>query len=353
MIRAKEKTYCLRLQMVLHAAGHGVRATARAFGSTPKTVRRWRRRFDQGGRAALADRSRAPRRCPHKTSPAQEKRVVEARALAPCFGPRNLKRLFALRPSLGAIGRILRQRGLTRKRRTKPQRKNDLRAVKAQYKPFQRLQADTKPLYDIPAYWPQMTALGLPRHQYTVRDVKSGAMFLDYANELSATYATLATQRILQTLQDYGLDMAQMRLSTDNGSEYGGQDRHERAHGFHAAVQRFGVPHCFLPPRTPNAHADVESAHARIEPELFDLETYRSRQDFFEKVATYQRWWNFARPNYSKGGKTPAQILVEHGLNPSVLLLLLPLDLDRYFRYTIHPPPLGSHLPALPAFQNR
>jgi transposase len=313
MSRSKNHKYSLRLQLVLHAKTQGIHAAARAFGASRNTVRLWLRRFEEGGRSALVEKSKAPRRCPHKTSPAQEKKVLAARTHLPCAGAHRLKDLFGLNPSEGAIKRILRQKGLARKRRKKRQRKNDLRAIKAAYKPFERMQADTKPLYDIPAYWPQMMEHKLPRQQYTLRDVKSGALFIDYANELSATYATLATERILAHLKDHGLDLAGSVLSTDNGSEYGGHDKHERDRGFHLKVERLVGQHRFLPPATPNAHADVESSHSLIEPELFDLEFFRERREFFAKVRTYQRWFNFARPNYSKGGKTPARILEEEG----------------------------------------
>ena len=346
MIRTHDHKFSLRLQMVLYARSHGVRPAARAFGTTPKTVRRWLQRFQDGGRANLIDRSRAPKHCPHKTSPAQEKAVLKARQQAPCFGPRRLKLLFDLKPSVGAIARILKQNGLTRKRRTKARRKNDLRAIKAQYRPFERLQADTKPLYDIPEYWPQMRALGLPLQQYTVRDVKTGALFIDYADELSTTYATLATQRIITHLEQWGVPLQNMILSTDNGSEYGGQEKRERSRGFHAKANSWGITHRFLPPRTPNAHADVESSHSSIEQELFELEPFYSRQDFFQKIHTYQLWWNFARPNFSKKLNTPAQLLQQEGFDPR-LLMLKPLDLDHYFRYQ-NLDSKGSLLPVLP-----
>ena len=347
MSRAPDHKYFLRLQLVLHARSHGIHAAARAFGCSRNTVRLWLRRWEQGGRSALSERSRAPQHCPHKTSPAQEKKVLEARTALPCAGPRRLKDLFGLQPSQGAIARILRQKGLARPRRKKRQRKNDLRAIKAHYPLFARLQADTKPLYDIPAYWPQMKQHRLPRHQYTVREVRSGALFLDYADELSTTYATLATERILRHFQHHGLNLRNSILSTDNGSEYGGQDKRERDRGFHLRVQSYVGQHRFLPPATPNAHADVETVHSWMEPELFDLERFSSRDDFFAKLRTYQRWWNFARINYSKGGKTPAQILDELGLHPA-LLLLPPVDLDQLFRYTTLSPGVGQDLPALP-----
>ena len=348
MIRSKDHKFSLRLQMVLHGRTHGIRAAARAFATTPKTVRRWLERFNEAGRSGLRDRSRAPHSCPHKTSAYREKRILEARRRAPCFGPRRLKDLFGLKASTGAIARILRAHGLTRRRRKKHQRKNDLRAIKARYRCFERLQVDTKPLRDIPAYWPQMTALGLPRHQYTWRDVKSGALFIDYADELSATYATLSAQRLLEHLRAFDVDLSQTILSTDNGSEFGGTDRRERDRGFHRRVEAYGLTHRFNPPATPNAHADVETVHAHIERELFDLERFGSRADFFEIVATYQRWWNFARPNYSKGRKTPAQLLQTEGFDPR-LLLLTPIDLARRFKTQNYSASLGSHVPALPA----
>src|SRR5712691_10263530 len=38
------------------------------YGISRKTGYKWLDRFDQGGREGLGDRSRAPRRCPHKIS---------------------------------------------------------------------------------------------------------------------------------------------------------------------------------------------------------------------------------------------------------------------------------------------
>ena len=338
--------YAIRLAMAKYARAHGNRAAARHYGCSRNTVRLWRRRFEAEALAGLQDRSQAPHHCPHKTSEHHERRVLKARRQSR-FGALRLKDDFDLKPSIGAIGRIIRQAGETKRPRKKSQKKNDLREIKAQYRAFERFQADTKPLYDIPAYWPQMSALGLPRHQYTHRDVKSGALFIDYADELSTTYATLASRRILEHLKRHETQILEgMILSTDNGSEYGGTEKRLRQIGYHADMEAIaeGLTHRFLPPRTPNAHADVETSHARIEKEFFDLEPLCSRRDFFEKIATYQNWWNFARKNYSKGGRTPAEILEEEGLNP-LLLLRTPEDLDQLFRDGEPVRPGGQHLP--------
>jgi transposase len=344
MIAAKDKHFSARLALVKHAKTHGVRPAARHFKCSKNTVKLWLARYLKDDNDGLRNLSRAPKTCPHKTKPNEEKKVIVARLEAPCFGPQRLRDLKGVTPSKSAIARILRQNNLSGRRRKKHQKKNDLRAIKAKYAVWQRLQADTKPLYDIPQFWPQMKHLGLPMQQYSHRDVKSGAIFLDYADSVSTTYATLGSDRLLMHLKRWEAPLDKMILSTDNGSEYGGAERYERSVGYHASMQRHGLVHRFLPPRTPNAHGDVESMHRWCQEELFDLETFRSRRDFFEKVATYQLWWNFARPNYSKGGKTPAQILEEAGINPAVLIFP-PADLDATFR--LLPPTfrVGQDLP--------
>jgi transposase len=52
MIRSKNKTYTLRLEMVKHAKTHGIRPAMRAFACSRNTVRLWLRRFQAEAREA-------------------------------------------------------------------------------------------------------------------------------------------------------------------------------------------------------------------------------------------------------------------------------------------------------------
>lgn len=174
MIRAKDHKYDLRLRMVCFARSHGIHATARRFGCSRNTVRKWLRRYQRGGRSGLRELSRAPHNCPHKTCDKIEKKVLKARKRSG-FGGERLVREFGLPCSAGAAKRILRQNKLTRKPRRKHQTKNDLRKVKAKLPAFEHFQMDTKPLFDIPEYYPYIKRLGLPRHQYSIREVPTGA----------------------------------------------------------------------------------------------------------------------------------------------------------------------------------
>jgi transposase len=324
-----------RLELVRYALEHGVREAARAFRCSRNTVRLWVRRYGAEGAGGLVERSRAPKRIPHKTPRAEERRVIAARQQVPCMGPRRLKRDFGLKAGKNAIGRILREAQLTRRKRRKHEKKADLRAVKAAYRALEHLQMDVKVLWDIAAYWPQLEALGLPRYQYTIRDTKSGGLLLAFGRELSVTYASLLAERCLRHLGRHGIELSQVVLQTDRGAEFSGGQKRSRPFGFSHTVRRVcGARHLFTPPRWPNANADVEASHRLIEEEFFALERFWGLEDFLRKATVYQHYFNFGRPNSYKGDRTPWDLVQADrpGCPPGILALppvLLEAEYDR------------------------
>lgn len=230
----------------------------------------------------------------------------------PSYGGMRLKDEFELKPSVGAIKRILKQKELTRKPRKKHQKKNDLRQIKQKYKPFRRLQVDVKYLKDIPNYYPQMKQLGLPEYQYTARDVKTGAMFLSYSYTNTVSTSIFFIERILKNLKKHNIPLKKVIVQTDNGGEFGGTFKKKPDYGFQFTVEHDLKAHQrFIPPGMSNANADVETVHNTIEQEYFDHESFASLDDFMAKVTTYQYYYNLARLNYSKGKKSPLDILLE------------------------------------------
>jgi transposase len=359
MIRVKDHKYNLRLRLVMYARSHSIRAAVRQFDCSRNTVRKWLRRYEQGGRAGLRELSRAPHSCPHKTCDKIEKKVLKARKRSG-FGGERLVREFGLNCSGGAAKRILRQNKLTRKPRRKHQTKNDLRAVKAKLEAFTHFQMDTKPLYDIPEYYPYIERFGLPRHQYSIREVPTGAVFVSYATELSTTYACLCVKRFLQHLRQCGTDLSKVHIYTDNGSEFGGGEKRERKIGFHALVEKqFGATHHFNPPATPNANADVESFHNLVQKEFFERERFTSKRQFLLAAATYQNYFNLARPISTKSYRTPLEVLNDKDKHLSEKLLLLnPVFLDKLFSRLFNQlapraSPLDHDVPILPAREKR
>ena len=300
----KEKHFTIRKAVVQEAQEKGIKPAARRFGMSKNTVRLWLRRYQAEGNDGLLDRRAGPNHIPHKTPSEIESHIVEIRKTVPCYGARRLKHFFDLSPSIGAIQRIIHDRGLARKIRRKYQKKNDLREVKARtYKAFEKLQMDIKYLTDIPPYWVQMQRFKLPRFQYTVRDVKSGMLFLGFADEVSEINARTMIQYILRKITPYF--PGTLIVQTDNGVEFSGTTRNIERNHFGYAVRECGAKHVYIAPGCCNMNGDVESIHATIEEEFYNLTSFSSREDFLSKAESYRQFYNLERPNYSKGGKTP------------------------------------------------
>ena len=332
IVRMKDKSdkYDLRLRIIKYARQHGIKPAARLFDTTPKTVRKWFRRYEQERLAGLNELPRIPLNCPHKTSAALERKVVALRKQYPFKGSKRLKREHALPCSHEAIRRILNEHGLIKKRRKKHNRKKDLAAIKATWPLFGQITVDTKDLKDIPHYWPQMKSMQLPHYQFTAREVRSGLMFLGYGNQKTATNACLFIQILCNHLKSCGVDMTALKFQTDNGSEFIGCFRQDRTRdGFEAVVEGFGATHKRIPPRAWSYNSDVETVHSTIELEFFDLENFTGLKDFHQRIASYQAWYNLVRQNMNKEFKSPWQII--HELNPKLdieLVRLPPVMLD-------------------------
>lgn len=352
MIRSENHVYDLRLSMVIHARQHGNRAAARAFDADIKTVRLWRRRFAQEGSKGLENRSRAPHTCPHKTHHATEKKIIEVREQTH-FSARRLKDEFGINASVGAIQRILTQNKLTRKNRRKPHRKTkDHRAEKIAGPPLVHFQMDTKDLIDLPAYKP-LIERGCPRYQFTVRDECTGATFLTFATQATVHYAALTVTRLIRHFDANGIDPKTISIRTDNGGEFSGGRLDHSQRGFvHVVETELGADHIYNPPHCPNANPDVESIHNTIEHEFYDLEAFTSAADLQNKAAIYQEYYNTARLNYSKGKRSPLDILESKQqenpkLNLSLNILLLPPVIYGIMPTPRSPPKVGEDVPAL------
>ena len=324
-MKGKADKYDLRLRIVKCAKQHGVKPTARLFDTTPRTVRKWLRRYQQERLAGLNELPRIPLTCPHKTEASVERKVVALRKQYPFKGAKRLKREHRLPCSHEAIGRILNEHGLIKKRRKKHKRKKDLAAMKAKWPLFGQISVDTKDLKDIPHYWPQMKSLHLPKYQFTAREVRSGLMYLGFAQQKSAYNACLFIQILCNHLNHCGINMKNLKFQTDNGSEFIGCFRQDRTRdGFEKTVEGFGATHKRIPPRAWSYNSDVETVHNTIEREFYDLENFEHIKDFHQRLASYQAWYNLVRANMNKNCKSPWQIVRKIKPKMKIELVRLP-----------------------------
>jgi len=161
----------------------------------------------------------------------------------------------------------------------------------------------------------------------------------------SKRYATLAADRFLAHLAAHGIDLCDVEIRTDLGTEFDGDTVHLQPNGFIGTIeQQWGARHEFNPPHCPNANADVETVHSTIEGEFFDAQYFEHRADFFAKVNTYQFWYNVARKNSSRGWCSPLELLAQKAprLSPSIFLLP-PIALEHLLT-----PKVGHDVPGHP-----
>jgi transposase len=347
MIRSKDNKFDLRLAMVKYAQTNGIKPAARVFSTSRNTVRKWLRRYRAARKAGLRELSRRPRISPRKTPPHIEAVVITARKATPGFGASRLAREFDLPVGESAIKRIIKQHGLVRKRRRKHHKKRDLRQEKRRYQAFELLQMDVKFLTDIPQYYSYMRALGLPKYEYTIRDVRTGAAWLAFSDEYSVTHSIAFIRRFLEHLRAYGALRHTTTIQTDCGGEFEGASRGIPPGGFQYTIEQiYKVQHKYTPPWYKNANAEVESFHRLIEDELFAFEHFPAEDLFWSKAYSYLLYFNYSRPNSYKDWKAPVQILreLEPEMDPEVLALP-PLDLEAIICYKG-----GHHVSSLPAF---
>jgi transposase len=118
-----------RYQAVLAVVQDGWKVTevAARLGVSRQSVHTWISRYEQGGLAALADRSHRPASCPHQTDPEIEAAICELRREHPGWGPRRIGHQLARSgskavPSRSAIYRCLRRHRLIELRRRRKRR---------------------------------------------------------------------------------------------------------------------------------------------------------------------------------------------------------------------------------------
>jgi transposase len=312
VMRTSKDPRQLRYRMVLSVERVGIKRTALTFRASRNTVRKWHRRWQSLGYRGLEEVSRRPKHSPNAVPDKERKDLVSLKARYKRMGADQVKIKEHLTRSPRTIRKVWRQEGLSRRRRKKTQTKQNLRELKRCWRLFQQIGEDTKDLCDIPEYYLQMKALGLPTIQYTARDVTTGLLFMGFAQERSLTYATLFADYINSTLRDCGVDLSRTRRQTDHGSEYIGSVVAKEPSAYTTTIESVtGQVHGTIPPGAYTYQADVETVHNLVEMEFYEPETFADRDDFLRKARTYQLFFNLLRPNSYKEGKTPWQLAKE------------------------------------------
>lgn len=327
-----------RYQMVQYAFSRGVKPAARTFHTSPPVVRKWINRFKTDGYNGLADRSHKPLHSPHETPQPVKDHIIALKHKYKRIGAEQIRILENLTLAPKTMRKIWKEAKIpSRKRPKKHVTKNNLRAVKKLFQLFQFAMEDTKDLMDIPEYYLQAKILGLPKVQYTFREVSCGILFLGFAESISLTYAQLFAVYINHFLRKFKALPEKSRRQTDNGSEYVGSWNAKEPSAYTRTIELLpGQRHHTIYPGAHRMQSDVETIHNLMELEFYEIENFKDRSDFMAKATAYQLFFNLHRPNSYKENKTPCQLAQEKKPNlDKYLLMIPPVDLDRLLRWKI------------------
>jgi putative transposase len=178
------------------------------------TVRLWRDRYREEGRAGLVDQSHAPRSCPHRTSERIEKLIVDERERYGWGSKKILRRLQDAHPELELPGRsavdaLLHKRGLVRPGRGRQA---------AASSPFQRRYIATEPGELTTIDHKGQFRMGNGRYCYPLTMVDNVSRYLLACTALSSTRLVEAWPVITGVFRQHGLPRA---MQSDNGPPFG------------------------------------------------------------------------------------------------------------------------------------
>lgn len=282
------------------AGGESFAKLCRQFHIARSTGYKWLRRYREGGRRGLSERSRRPLRSPRRIRSRWLKALRQLRRCHSCWGPRKLRaRLRVLHPrvrlpSVRTLARWLQRLGLVGLKRRRQRRGPRLKLVprRAAHRPNDVWTIDFKGWFCVQD--------GSRINPLTVRDLKS-RFILDIRLVPNQTYEAIrpALQRVFRR---YGLPRA---IRVDNGPPFGGPSPRGLSR---LAVwwRRLGIKVDYSRPAHPEDNAAHEQMHGVYQAEVA-AHPADSRAMLQRRSDRWRAQYNRLRPHEALGLCSPAQ----------------------------------------------
>jgi putative transposase len=269
------------------------------FGISRKTGYKWWHRYETGGLAALADRSRRPERCPFALDAALGALLIRTRQAHPTWGPRKLLAYLIARhrrysgwPVASTVGALLKREGLVRPRRRRPAPGHPGRPLTAMDAPKALWSADFKGQFK----------LGTGAYCYPLTIVDGYSRYLLACRGLESV-ATSSTRAVFEGIfRTYGLPD---RIRTDNGPPFA-TCALGRLSSLSVWWIKLGITPELIQPAHPEQNGRHERMHRTLKAEATwpAAATLRGQQRRFDH---FQQEYNDERPHEALAQVPPAQ----------------------------------------------
>ena len=289
-----------RYQAVMAVLQDGWKVTevAQRLGVARQSVHNWIARYEQGGLAALADRSHKPASCSHQTSPELEALICEVRRKHPGWGSVRIEHELARQgidpvPSESSIYRCLKRHNLIALRRRKKRRDE-----------FRRWERD-RPMQ----LWQMDVMTGVLLDDGTDLKVVTGiddhSRFCVAAGLVRRAISKAVCGVFSEAMKTYGVPD---EVLTDNGKVFTGRfGLHHTEVMFDRICRENGISHRLTAPRSPTTTGKIERFHQSLRKEFLVDRTFRSREVAQQALDEWVQDYNTERPHQSLDMATPAQ----------------------------------------------
>ena len=289
-----------RYQAVLAVVQDGwkVVEVADRLGVSRQTVHNWISRYEQGGLASLADRSRRPNACPHQIGAEVEALICELRREHPGWGPRRIEHQLARAgvdpvPGRSSIYRCLRRHGLIELRRRR-KRRDEFRRWERE-RPMQLWQMDVMGGVELEDGSELKVVTGVDDH----------SRFCVAAGLVPRATSKAVCEVLAASLTRHGTPD---EILTDNGKCFTGRFGPNPTEVlFDRILRENGISHRHTGVRSPTTTGKIERFHQSLRREFLTGKTFGSVEAAQAELDAWVTDYNTNRPHQALEMATPAE----------------------------------------------
>jgi transposase InsO family protein len=278
--------------------GLTISEAALAYGVSRQSIYRWMQRYEQGGLAALAERSHRPRSCPHQMDPGVEDRIITLRRGHPSWGPIRLEHQLG-RDGLKAVpSHMAIYRALVRHHLIEPKAK---RKKLVTYKRWER--GRPMELWQMDIVGGVLLADGSECKVLT--GVDDHSRFCVCAGIMVRATARPVCGFLAQAFERHGVPE---EILTDNGKVFTGRFSLKPVEVlFDKICRENGITHRLTAPASPTTTGKIERFHRTFRTEFLGGQIFSSLRVAQRQLDAWVSDYNTNRPHQSLGMATPAE----------------------------------------------
>lgn len=296
-----------RQAAVKYAKKKGKSKSSRMYGVSLSSIKRWCKRYD-GTWQSLAEKSHRPHSHPNRHTEKEERQIKNS--YKKCYERYGWDGVYSdlirkgYRRSFSGMVYAAKRLGLREEQKPKKKRRLHRRYPEVLI-PGEKVQIDVK---EVPYNCLRGKVLREGKHlyQWTAIDECTRLRFV-YGFEEHTPENTVNFLKMLLKVFPFKIQTIQ----TDNGTEFTYKYISEtEISPLDKALNKLGIKHKLIPPRTPWHNGKVERSHRNDQRYFYDWETFRNVDELNQKLEKHLEWSN-NKPMRTLGHKSPKQLLAE------------------------------------------